>query len=220
MNGHGLAEEILSIAIHAAIERQEALHLRPLPLSLSLYALRWTLQDSTPSPLSLSLNPLRCTLRPFPLSLSEIPPMDCGTWAEPHAAPPPVRHYFLHLYYAPTPHLHQPQPSSSTAAYYSANPNSNHYPAPLPSAAGAGALRLPAVDSYGPRPHLAHGGYDGLHAGPYSYPGAVPPQAAAAVVVSGVGAPSAYYYREAVRQYGVDPHGHGPVSLSIHSRFL
>ncbi|KAG1341999.1 putative hyaluronan mediated motility receptor [Cocos nucifera] len=151
-----------------------------------------------------------------------------SSWAEPQAAPPPVHH---HLYYAPPPPLHhpdviqhhqQPRPSS-TAAYCYPNPNPNHYPAPthdapLPSAAGAGALRPPAVDPYAPRPHANHGGYDGLHAVPYSYPAPVPPAAAA-----GVAAPSAYYYggggeerhslavKEAVRQYGVDPHGYGLV---------
>ncbi|XP_010936339.1 uncharacterized protein [Elaeis guineensis] len=151
-----------------------------------------------------------------------------SSWGEPQAAPPPVHH---HLYYAPPPpHLHHPdviqhhqqsQPSSSTAAYY--YPNPNHYPAPrhdapLPSSARAGALRQPAVEPYALRPHANHGGYDGLHAVPYSYPGAVPPAAAA-----GVGAPSAYYYggggedphslavKVAVRQYGVDPHSYGPV---------
>ncbi|XP_073103846.1 uncharacterized protein [Elaeis guineensis] len=155
-----------------------------------------------------------------------------SSWGEPQAAPPPVHH---HLYYAPPPpHLHHPdviqhhqqsQPSSSTAAYY--YPNPNHYPAPrhdapLPSSARAGALRQPAVEPYALRPHANHGGYDGLHAVPYSYPGAVPPAAAA-----GVGAPSAYYYggggedphslavKVAVRQYGVDPHSYGPVLRRI-----
>ncbi|XP_008792737.2 zinc finger RNA-binding protein-like [Phoenix dactylifera] len=162
-------------------------------------------------------------------------PMDYGSsWGEPQAAPPPVHHHHHHLYYAPPPYVHhpdviqhhqQPQPSSSTAGYYYPNPNPNHYhtpthDAPLPSAAGAGALRPPSADTYAPCPYAAHGGYDGLHAVPYSYPGAVPPPAAAA---AGVGGPSAYYYggggedphslavKEAVRQYGVDPHSYGPV---------
>lgn len=57
----------------------------------------------------------------------------------------------------------------------------------------------------------------------YSYPGAVPPAAVAAAV----GAPSSYYdggggedphslaVKEAIRQYGVDPHSYGPVSISL-----
>ncbi|KAG1366796.1 zinc finger RNA-binding protein [Cocos nucifera] len=168
--------------------------------------------------------------------------MDYGSrWAEPQAAP----HH--HLYYAP-PHFHpdmmhhhqQPQPlphsssssstaAAATAAYYYPNPNPypnpNRCPTPshdahLPSVAGAGALRPPAADIYPPNSCGSHGGYQGLHAVPYSYPGAVPPAAAA------VGAPSSYYYggggedrrslavKEAIQQYGVDPHGYGPVQAS------
>ncbi|XP_010904960.1 uncharacterized protein [Elaeis guineensis] len=169
--------------------------------------------------------------------------MDYGSrWAEPQATPPPPHH---HLYYAP-PHFHsdmihhhqQPQPlphssSSSSAAaaaaasYYYPNPNPNpsrcltpSHDAHLPSVAGARALRPPVADTYPPNPYGSHGGYQGLHAVPYSYPRAVPPAAA------DVCAPSSYYYggggedphslavKEAIWQHGVDPHCYGPVQTS------
>ncbi|XP_008805103.2 zinc finger RNA-binding protein-like [Phoenix dactylifera] len=165
--------------------------------------------------------------------------MDYGSrWEEPQAAPPPHHH----LYYAP-PHVHpdmihhhqQPQPlphssssAAAAAAYYypNPNPNPNRCPTPthdahLPSVVGTGALRPPAADIYPPNPYAPHGGYHGLHAVPYSYPGAVPPAATA-----GVGAPSPYYYggggenphslaaKAAIRQYGFDPQSYGPVQAS------